>query len=91
LPDATAWGYGADPVVLAPGSRDVYVLGRDASLHAVDVTGRSSHQLYAALEAPDGVAVSSLGIGHAAVRDGWLYAGFSRGGFRLLRYDLRRV
>jgi hypothetical protein len=89
LPDATAWGYGADPVVLAPGSREVLVLGRDASLHVVDMTRRSSHQLYAALEVPDGVAMPSLGIGHAALRDGWLYAGFSRGGFRLLRYDLR--
>jgi hypothetical protein len=88
LPDATAWGYGADPVVLAPGCREVYVLGRDASLHVINVS-RASHQIDRALEALDGVATPSLGIGHAALRGGSLYAGFSRGGFRLLRYDRR--
>ena len=88
LPDATAWGYGADPLVLALDRRAVYVLGRDGSLHVVDLTSRASHQLYAALDAHDGVATPSFGIGHAARRGDWLYAGFSRGGFRVLRYEL---
>jgi hypothetical protein len=86
--DATSWGYGADPIVLAPGGREIYALGRDGSLSAIDVTSGVSRQVYAGTGEP-GVATSSLGIGHAAMRDGWLYAGFSRGGFRLLRYDLR--
>ena len=89
LPEATAWGYGADPIVLAAGGRELYVLGRDASLHVIDMTTGASHQLYSALEALDSVAAPSLGIGHAALRGGRLYAGFSRGGFRLLRYDPR--
>jgi hypothetical protein len=84
LPDATAWGYGADPIVPAPGCRQIYVLGRDASLHVVEPRNHLVQQLYrpseAAAEAP------SLGIGHAAIHAGWLYAGFSRGGFRLWRY-----
>jgi hypothetical protein len=90
LPDETAWGYGADPLVLATDRQAVYVLGRDASLHVVDLNSRALRQLYAALdEAPATVAARSLGIGHAALRGDWLYAGFSRGGFRLLRYDVR--
>jgi hypothetical protein len=88
LPEATAWGYGADPVALAPGGREVYVLGRDASLHIIDVKSNVSRQLCSAPGLLDNAAAPSLGIGHAALRDGWLYAGFSRGGFRLLRYDL---
>ena len=89
LPDATAWGYGADPIVLAADGRKLHVLGRDASLHLVDVTTGASHRCYNALQSLDGVTAPSLGIGHAARREGWLYAGFSRGGFRLLRYGLR--
>ncbi|MBF8300948.1 MAG: hypothetical protein HW394_1318, partial [Acidobacteria bacterium] len=56
LPDATAWGYGADPMVLAPGGREVYVLGRDASLHVIDLTSRASRQLCSAPAMLDGVA-----------------------------------
>jgi hypothetical protein len=85
LPEATAWGYGADPIVVAADCRHAYVLGRDGSLHVADPATGVWRQLYDALEAEDGGG-PSLGIGHAAVRDGWLYAGFSRGGFRLLRY-----
>jgi hypothetical protein len=89
LPDETAWGYGADPLVLATDRQVVYVLGRDASLHAVDLNRRALRQLSTALdEAPAAVAARSLGIGHAALRGDWLYAGFSRGGFRLLRYEV---
>lgn len=88
LPEATAWGYGADPLVLAPGGREIYVLGRDASLHVIDLTSGASRQLCSAPAMLDGVGAPSLGIGHAALHDGWLYAGFSRGGFWLLRYDL---
>jgi hypothetical protein len=85
LPDATAWGYGAEPLVLSPDGRTLYALGRDASLHMIDVSTGAQHRLYDPLEGVDGVT-PSLGIGHAALHDGWLYAGFSRGGFRLLRY-----
>lgn len=86
LPEATAWGYGAEPIVLSSDGRKLHVLCRDASLHVIDATTRASHRLYDAVEAVDGLT-PSLGIAHAALRDGWLYAGFSRGGFRLLRYD----
>jgi hypothetical protein len=86
LPEATAWGYGADPVVLA-GGRQLFVLGRDASLHVIDMTTRATDRPYPPWEAMIGVAQPSLGIGHMALRDRWLYAGFSRGGFRLLRYS----
>ena len=89
LPGATAWGYGADPVVLAPDHRRVYVLGREASLHAIDVRNGITRQLYACPVAGEHADVS-LGIGHAALRDRWIYAGFSRGGFRLFRYDLNQ-
>jgi len=89
LPDETAWGYGADPLVLSTDRQAVYVLGRDASLHVADLNSRALRQLYAARDqAPPTVAARSLGIGHAAMRGDWLYAGFSRGGFRLLRYDV---
>ena len=91
LPEETAWGYGADPIVLAADCRGLYVLGRDASLHVIDTTTCATHRLYNALDELDGVTTPSLGIGHAALHDGWLYAGFSRGGFRLLRYAPRQA
>ena len=100
LPDATAWGYGADPIVPAPSCLQIYVLGRDASLHVVAPRSHLVQQLSTRpsearpsearpsearpLEAD--AAVPSLGIGHAAIHAGSLYAGFSRGGFRLWRY-----
>jgi hypothetical protein len=87
LPEDTAWGYGADPVVLTPDKQRVYVLGRDASLHLVDISKRATRQLYASPLATEGIDLS-LGIGHAELRDRWIYGGFSRGGFRLFRYDL---
>ena len=89
LPDETAWGYGADPVALSADRRTVYVLGRDASLHVIDVNSLALRQLYGALDTATSVTGPSLGIGHAALRAHWLYAGFSRGGFRLLRYEVR--
>jgi hypothetical protein len=89
LPDVTAWGYGADPIVLSDDGREIYALGRDASLHVVDVaTGASAVRGRALPGDSQTRPRSDLGIGHAAMREGWLYAGFSRGGFRLLRYDL---
>ena len=87
LPDATAWGYGSDPVVLT-GGRQLFVLGRDASLHVIDMTTCATHRPFPPWKPIAGVAQPSLGIGHMTLRDGWLYAGFSRGGFRLLRYSL---
>ena len=87
LPDATTWGYGADPIVPAAHCRQLYVLGGDASLHVVDgATGRC-RQLYEPSPPPDNAA-AALGIGHATLLNGRIYAGFSRGGFRLWRYDL---
>ena len=86
LPEATAWGYGADPVALAAGGRQLYVLGRDASLHVIDMTTRTTHRSYHPPETGAGATPPSFGIGHMALRDHWLYGGFSRGGFRLLRY-----
>ena len=89
LPEATAWGYGADPIVISADDREIYVLGRDASLHVIELKSGTLRQLCRAPAMLDDAAASSLGIGHAAVRGRWLYAGFSRGGFWLLRYDLR--
>ena len=89
LPEATAWGYGADPVVLAAGGRQLYVLGRDASLHVIDMTTRATRRSYHPLQTGAGATPPPFGIGHMALRDQWLYAGFSRGGFRLLRYAVR--
>jgi hypothetical protein len=88
LPEETAWGYGADPIVLSEGERDLFVLGRDASLTAIDMRTGQSRRLYGAIDQTD-TASGSRGIGHAAARGRWIYAGFSRGGFRLLRYDTR--
>ncbi len=86
LPDETAWGYGADPIVLAPDGHAIYVLGRDGSLHAIDRHRLDVRQLYRPSDAD--AEAPSLGIGHAAVRDHCIYAGFSRGGFSLRRYGL---
>lgn len=86
LPDTTAWGYGADPIVPASNWRHVHVLGRDASLHVVDVHSRATRQTHRSRDTDP--AMPLLGIGHAAMRDRSIYAGFSRGGFRLWRYDL---
>jgi hypothetical protein len=88
LPDVTAWGYGADPIVLAAGGGGACVLGRDGSLHAIDVTRRTTGLLYRPVDAPGEAGARSLGIGHAARHDGSIYAGFSRGGFCLFRYAL---
>lgn len=86
LPEETSWGYGADPIVPDATGRSVYVLGRDGSLWGIDVAGRSARPIYRPIN--DDAARASLGIGHATLRDGWIYAGFSRGGFRLRRYAL---
>jgi hypothetical protein len=87
LPDVTAWGYGADPIIVASG-RGAFVLGRDGSLHTVDPPLGATRPLYAPVAEADEGAAPSLGIGHATLCDRSIYAGFSRGGFRLLRYDL---
>jgi hypothetical protein len=86
LPETAAWGYGADPVVLAPDARELYVLGQGASLDAVDAVTGVSRRLFDPIEGEAGAP--SLGIGHAALCNGRIYAGFSRGGFRLLRYAI---
>ena len=86
LPHETACGYGADPIVATSGAQAFFVLGRDASLHVVDPGRRVVRRLYRPLD--DDATAPSLGIGHAAARDGWIYAGFNRGGFRLRRYAI---
>lgn len=92
LPDETAWGYGADPLVLSRDACRIFAVGRDGSLH---VTASSKREppicLYPGIDAHMDGEAPSMGIGHAALRGGRLYAGFSRGGYRLLRYDVRDV
>jgi hypothetical protein len=89
LPEETAWGYGADPIVPTPDNCRAYVLGRDASLHVADIRKGVTHPLYPSPLTVEAAGLS-LGIGHATLRDRWIYAGFSRGGFRLFRYDLNQ-
>jgi hypothetical protein len=86
LPEETSWGYGADPIVPDAGGRSVYALGREGSLWRIDVAGRRATRIYRPADHDAGAA--PLGIGHAALWDGWIYAGFSRGGFHLRRYAL---
>ncbi len=88
LPEETAWGCGADPLVLSFDYREVYVLGRDASLHIVEVGTRAARRIYDGTGGQAGAAEPSLGIGHAAMCTDRIDAGFSRGGFRLRRYDV---
>ena len=46
LPDATAWGYGSDPIVLSGNGQIAYVVDRVAGVHAVDlVTGHTCRLL----------------------------------------------
>ena len=83
LPDATAWGYGSDPIVLAENGQIAYVVDRVAGVHAIDlVTGHMSG-LYEGVAAAN---TESLGIGHAVRIADYLYAGFSRGGYRVFRF-----
>ena len=46
LPDATAWGYGCDPIVFAPDGETAYVVDRAAGVHAIDMGIRSSRCLH---------------------------------------------
>jgi sugar lactone lactonase YvrE len=83
LPDATAWGYGSDPIVLSENGQIAYVVDRVAGVHAIDLTTGHTDCLY------EGVAAAeqeSLGIGHAVRMAGHVYAGFSRGGYRVFRF-----
>lgn len=88
LPDTTAWGYGGDPLARSTAGTMVYVVDRTAGLHAVDLRTGRTQELCGGLRKPDGQPVPSLGIGHCVVVDRRLYAGFSRGGYRLFRYDI---
>lgn len=85
LPDATAWGYGCDPIVFAPDGETAYVVDRAAGVHAIDVASRSSRCLHPGVAS---VETASLGIGHAVRGGRFLYAGFSRGGYRVFRTEL---
>lgn len=83
-PDNTAWGYAGNPLTLAPDGTTVYAVDRSAGLHALDLTSGSLHALFRPT-----AASASLGIGHAALLGGQLYAAYTRGGFRLFGFDLR--
>ncbi|MPZ48070.1 MAG: hypothetical protein GEU75_01950 [Dehalococcoidia bacterium] len=83
LPDETAWGYGADPIAPSADYRHLYAIDRRAGLHAVSTLTGEGRQIYDGIDAPE-----SLGIGHAETIHGSLFAGFSRGGYRLCRYGL---
>ena len=86
LPDATAWGYGSDPIVLSENGQIAYVVDRVAGVHAIDlVTGHTELPLRRVSQSAD---TESLGIGHAVRIAGHLYAGFSRGGYRVFRFRL---
>jgi hypothetical protein len=81
LPPSIAWGYGANPIVLAD-KGSLYAIDRYAGLHFVDTAGGELRQLCA----PQSNA--SLAIGHCELRGGSLYAGFSRGDYVVYRYGL---
>jgi hypothetical protein len=83
LPDATAWGYGSDPIVLSENGQIAYVIDRVAGLHAVDLMTGHTCCLHEGVASAD---TESLGIGHAVRIEGHLYAGFSRGGYRVFRF-----
>jgi hypothetical protein len=85
LPDATAWGYGSDPMVLSENGQIAYVIDRVAGVHAVDLATGHTDCLYAGVASAER---ESLGIGHAVRIAGHLYAGFSRGGYRVFRFPL---
>jgi sugar lactone lactonase YvrE len=85
LPDATAWGYGSDPIVLSENGQVAYVVDRVAGVHAIDLATGQTDCLH------EGVASAeneSLGIGHAVRIAGYLYVGFSRGGYRVFRFSV---
>ena len=85
LPDATAWGYGSDPIVLSENSQAAYVVDRVAGVHAIDLASGHSECLYEGVASAE---TESLGIGHAVRIAGHLYAGFSRGGYRVFRFRI---
>ncbi|MGH9162164.1 MAG: hypothetical protein ACRD2X_19535 [Vicinamibacteraceae bacterium] len=90
LPDTTAWGYGSDALTLSREGTVVYLVDRTAGLHAIDLTTGHIEERCAGLRMPDSQPVPSLGIGHCALVESRLYAGFSRGGYRLFQYDISR-
>jgi|RhiMethySRZTD1v2_1073278.scaffolds.fasta_scaffold25662_2 hypothetical protein len=85
LPDATAWGYGSDAIVLSADGRAAYVVDRFAGVHAIDLGSGAAHFLHQGVAATE---ATPLGIGHAVRLGRYLYAGFSRGGYRVFRTAL---
>jgi hypothetical protein len=85
VPDEAAWGYGSDPIVLSEGGSIAYVVDRGAGLHAVDLATGVTRRLFDGVASP---TKESLGIGHALRIGRHLYAGFSRGGYRVFRYEV---
>jgi hypothetical protein len=85
LPDTTAWGYGSDPVVLSANGQFAYVLDRLVGVHAFDLRSGVTRCLHRGVPPAE---TASLGIGHAVRVGRHLYAGFSRGGYRVFRTAL---
>ncbi|MSQ09867.1 MAG: hypothetical protein EXR52_02515 [Dehalococcoidia bacterium] len=81
-PEDTAWGYAGNPLVASATGDTVYAIDRGSGLHALDI--RSGTFSVVAPPLPGG----SLGIGHATVLGGRAYAAYTRGGFRLLAFNL---
>ena len=88
LPEATAWGYGGVPVVLSRDGNILYGVDRVAGLHSLSTRTGAMAQIYRGPAKLDGVRTPSLGIGHCDILQNCLYAGFSRGDYRLFRYEL---
>ena len=91
LPAATAWGYGADAVLPSSDFSRLYAIDRGAALYTVSTETGETTQLYAGVPQDERTWLASPGIGHCEVMRGSFYAGFSRGGYRLFRYDLASV
>lgn len=89
MPEWTAWGYGGQPLVLPRDGAWLYAVDRRAGLHRVSLLSGESQLLWLGQPAAnESTASASLGIGHADIVGSHLYAGFSRGGYRLFHYRL---
>lgn len=81
-PKDTAWGYAGNPLVASPTGHVVYAIDRRGGLHALDLRSGTVRVICAPADGP------SLGIGHAVTLNGRVYAAYTRGGFRVLAFDL---
>jgi len=81
-PADTAWGYAGNPLLSSPDGEMVYAIDRHGGLYALCMVSGSTGVVHSPAADP------SLGIGHIAALGGRLYAAYTRGGFRLLAFDL---